>query len=122
MTVPAVDINGADIVTYPILTGEVGVVATAYPYGRTRRHGALENGIDDDAVAVNNAIASAQGIKASQGIAPAITVTGMNYLGSTANFSNAVVVQGIGEGSGFSGTGITIARIKTTEAAGGVRF
>lgn len=58
MTITAARINGANIVTYPTLTAEIGLVAaanTTYPYGDVRRFGADPTGVDDSTTAIMNA-------------------------------------------------------------------
>lgn len=58
MTITAARINGANIVTYPLLSGEVGVTNTTYRYGDIRRHGGVVDGTTDDATAVRNTLTS----------------------------------------------------------------
>lgn len=58
MTITAARINGANIVTYPILTAEVGLVAAAdshNAYGHTLRFAAPTNGTTDARTAIANA-------------------------------------------------------------------
>lgn len=48
---------------YPTKTGEIGVVNGFFPYGDVRRYGAKCDGVTDDKLALNNAIANAQTFK-----------------------------------------------------------
>jgi hypothetical protein len=114
-----VRIDDAMIVTYPVQTGELGVVDTLYPYNDVRRYGAKGDGTTNDTTAFTAAIAARIAAGGGDILAPLATYLLDPITVNTAGAKIAIIGQG---GGSDRKTTLLIQGTPGAAAEGGFKF